>query len=316
VIRKIILFSVLVVVLAAIIAVVVVKLNGRELMVASKTEITKSEIKKLSILAFGDMMLDRMVYSSTQKAEDFNYPFLNIDSFLKTGDLRMANLEGPMTKFKSVSNGNSRMRFTISPDFLKAFRGRFDVLSLANNHMLDFGEEGYNQTKEFLASAGIDFFGDFKNRQENISKVVEKNGIKVGFIGYHDLIDEGIDRVIIEIQKIKTESDFVIVMPHWGNEYQKLSSKRQQEEARQFIDAGADLVLGSHPHVVEDFEEYKGKMIFYSLGNFIFDQYFSKETMEGLAVEILLEKSDNGVVVSYKQHKILINENSQPKAID
>jgi len=275
--------------------------------------VIEPKIEKLSILAFGDMMLDRTVYAKIQKANDFNYPFLNIDSFLKTGDLRIANLEGPITKYQSVSNGKSRMRFTTSPNFLEVLKSRFDVVSLANNHMLDFGESGYGQAKELLASAGIDFFGDYKNRTENLSTIVEKNKIKIGFIGYHDLIDEGIDRVITEIKKIRNESDFVIVMSHWGNEYQKTSSKRQQEEARKFIDAGADLVLGGHPHVVQGFEEYNGKMIFYSLGNFIFDQYFSQDTMEGLGVEILLEKRDNKVVAAYKQHKILINKNSQPE---
>jgi len=274
--------------------------------------VIEPKIEKLSILAFGDMMLDRTVYAKTQKANDFNYPFLNIDSFLKTGDLRIANLEGPITNYKSVSNGTNRMRFTISSDFLDILKSRFEVVSLANNHMLDFGENGYNQTKEFLASAGISFFGDYKNRTENLSTIVEKNKIKIGFVGYHDLIDEGIDGVIAEIQKIKSESDFVIVMPHWGNEYQLKSSKRQQEEAKRFIDAGADLVLGGHPHVIQESEEYNGKMIFYSLGNFIFDQYFSQETMESLAIEILLEKSDNKVVATYKQHKILINKDSQP----
>jgi poly-gamma-glutamate synthesis protein (capsule biosynthesis protein) len=279
-------------------------------------ELIQPEIQKLSILAFGDMMLDRTVYAKTQKAVDFNYPFFNIDSLLRTGDLKIANLEGPITKYQSVSNGKSRMRFTISPNFLEILKNRFDVVSLANNHMLDFGESGYGQAKELLASAGIDFFGDYKNRAENLSTIVEKNKIKIGFVGYHDLIDEGIDGVIAEIKKIRNESDFVIVMPHWGNEYQKTSSKRQQEEARKFIDAGADLILGGHPHVVQESEEYNGKMIFYSLGNFIFDQYFSQDTMEGLGVEILLEKRDNRVVATYKQHKILINENSQPGLID
>ena len=108
------------------------------------------------------------------------------------------------------------MRFTISPDFLPILQGRFNVLSLANNHMLDFGEEGYNQAKNYLSSAGINYFGDYNNRPENLSVIIEKNGIRVGFIGYHGLVDGGFEDVLNEIPKIKAQSDFVIIVPHWG----------------------------------------------------------------------------------------------------
>lgn len=272
----------------------------------------KSETQKLSILAFGDMMLDRIVYSKTLKANDYNFPFLNIDSFLAKGDLRFANLEGPITDFKSVSNGNTRTRFTMSPKFLPTLQSRFDVLSLANNHMLDFGETGYGQTKNYLANAKINYFGDYNNRPENLSTIIEKNGIKIGWIGYHGLVDGGLDDVLSKIKEIRPQVDFLIVVAHWGAEYKKIPADSTIQKAKQLIDAGADLILGGHPHVVQTVEEYKSKMIFYSLGNFIFDQYWSKDTMEGLAVEILLEKSDNKVVASYKQHKILINKDSQP----
>jgi poly-gamma-glutamate synthesis protein (capsule biosynthesis protein) len=273
----------------------------------------ENENDKVSILVFGDMMLDRSVYLATKKAGDFNFPFLNIDDFLKTADLRIANLEGPITSFKSVANGANRMRFTISSQFLPALKSRFDVLSLANNHMLDFGESGYSQTKDNLASAGINYFGDYENRQGNLSTIIEKNGIKIGFVGYHGLIDRGFENVLDEIKSIRPQVDFLIIMPHWGAEYKISPAEETRQKAKQFIDAGADLVLGGHPHAVQNSEEYKGKMIFYSLGNFIFDQYFSQQTMEGLGVEVLLEKSDNGIEVGYKQYKIIINKDSQPE---
>jgi poly-gamma-glutamate synthesis protein (capsule biosynthesis protein) len=195
-------------------------------------------------------------------------------------------------------------------------QSRFDVLSLANNHMLDFGETGYKQTQNYLSNAKINYFGNYNNQPENLSTIVEKNGIKVGFVGYHGLIDKGFEDVLNEIQKIRPQVDFLIVVAHWGAEYKKVPADSTREKAKQFIDAGADLVLGGHPHVVQTIEEYNGKMIFYSLGNFVFDQYWSKDTMEGLGVEILLEKSDNNVTASYKQHKILINNNSQPSLDD
>ena len=271
------------------------------------------EIDKVSILAFGDMMLDRTVLAKTQKIGDYNFPFAKIDNFLETADLKFANLEGPMTNFESVSNGNTRMRFTVAPEFLPILKQRFNILSLANNHMLDFGENGYEQTKNYLFDAGINSFGSYNNQPENLSTIVEKNNIEIGWIGYHGLVDGGLEDALKEIERIRPEVDFLIIVPHWGAEYKKVPADSTIEKARQFIDAGADLVLGGHPHVVQTVEEYKGEMIFYSLGNFIFDQYFSQDTMEGLAVEILIEKSDNQIKVEYKQHKILINNDSQPE---
>ena len=269
-------------------------------------------VHRATILAFGDMMLDRTVYLKAKEAKDFDFPFLKIDSFLKNADLRIVNLEGPITNFKSVANTINRMRFTISPEFLEPLANRFEILCLANNHLLDFGENGYEQTKQYLDGAGIKYFGDYKNRKENLSQIIFRNKIKIGFIGYHALADKNLEAVIGEIEKLKSQTDFIIVFAHWGAEYIKDPSSSQKEEARMFIDAGADLVLGSHPHVVQASEEYKGKKIFYSLGNFIFDQYFSQDTMQGLGVEILLKKSNDGIKAKYKQYPIMINENSQP----
>ena len=269
-------------------------------------------VHRATILAFGDMMLDRTVYLKAKEAKDFDFPFLKIDSFLKNADLRIVNLEGPITNFKSVSNTINRMRFTISPEFLEPLANRFEILCLANNHLLDFGENGYEQTKQYLDGAGIKYFGDYKNRKENLSQIIFRNKIKIGFIGYHALADKNFEAIIGEIEELKSQTDFIIVFAHWGAEYIKDPSSSQKEEARMFIDAGADLVLGSHPHVVQASEEYKGKKIFYSLGNFIFDQYFSQDTMQGLGVEILLKKSNDGIKAKYKQYPIMINENSQP----
>ena len=155
----------------------------------NSAQLVAPEIEKVSILALGDMMLDRVVYSKTLKAGDYNFPFLNIDDFLKTADIKFANLEGPITNFKSISNGNTRMRFTVSPEFLPVLKERFNVLSLANNHMLDFGEAGYIQAKNYLSEANINYFGNYYNQQENLSTIIEKNEIKIGFIGYHGLIE-------------------------------------------------------------------------------------------------------------------------------
>ena len=135
-----------IIVVAAIAALLILR-STRDFNFANQGSVIAPEIKKVSILAFGDMMLDRNVFLLAKKAGDFNYPFLNIDSFLQTGDMAIANLEGSITDFASVSNTTNRMRFTVSPQFLEPLKTRFQVLSLANNHMLDFDEQGYGRQK-------------------------------------------------------------------------------------------------------------------------------------------------------------------------
>ncbi len=123
-----------------------------------------------------------------------------------------------------------------------------------------------------------------------MSAVVEKNGIKIGFVGFHEFSYVGLDNVLAEIDRLRPTVDVLIVSPHWGVEYQKEPTSSMRKNARLFIDHGADAVIGAHPHVVGNIDEYQGKKIFYSLGNFAFDQYFSKETMNGLAVHISIIK--------------------------
>lgn len=272
--------------------------------------------KKLKIYIFGDVMLDRGVLLAVKKANDFNFPFLNIDSFLADADLRVINLEGPITNFPSRALKDNRMIFTFSANYLDALKKRFDVVSLANNHTLNFGYDGLKQTRDFLTGAGINFFGAPDNSQKDLSLVVEKNGIKIGFLGYNSLAKKDMIEISSAIGELKQKSDFVVIYPHWGNEYQSIAAPSQRKEAQALIDAGADLIIGSHPHVIQNMEIYRGKAIFYSLGNFIFDQYFSKETMQGLSVGIDLEKGDSGITASYKLFPIQINRQSQPALAD
>lgn len=154
------------------------------------------------------------------------------------------------------------------------------------------GELGLEETKEFLAKANINFVGHPIRCDKDF--LFEKN--EIIFLAFNKTFPFNCsDREILEIvRKIKNSQPkkFLVVIFHWGEEYQLKSSIVQKNLAHQLIEAGANLIIGSHPHVVQEIEEYKGKLIFYSLGNFIFDLYFSKETQEGLAVglEIYPEK--------------------------
>lgn len=235
----------------------------------------------------GDVMLDRYVRTTIEKNSPA-WPFEKIQSEL-IGDLVIGNLEGPITSNPTVAT-NTNLVFTFDPKHVPGLvTAGFTHFSLANNHTLNFGQAGLENTRENLSKNALQYFGDPKNR-DGFSMTYEINGHRVTMIGYHGLVS-GRDSIIAEIQQAKSEKNLVIVMPHWGNEYQTTASTKQTNDAHAFIDAGADLIVGAHPHVIQPIEIYQGKMIFYSLGNFLFDQYFSEPTQRGLVVRFTLDDS-------------------------
>lgn len=241
-----------------------------------------------TILAFGDMMLDRYVKRAIDKHSP-RYPFEAIEPLLQENDITLVNLEGPVTDFRPRPLNPNNTTFTFSPALLPTLKEvGINLVTLANNHTRDFGEKGFDQTRSYLTSAGIDFYGDNKN-SEGISYIKDIRGIKIGFIGYNQYRGSNFEGVLSEIRILRPEVSFLIVSSHWGIEYKKLFAASQQKEAHQIIDAGADVILGHHPHVIQPIEIYNNKVIFYSLGNFLFDQTFSVATQQGLGVNIVLK---------------------------
>lgn len=267
--------------------------------------------EQVTLHNFGDMMLDRNVMTLSQKSNSYDYPFQKFDLFLKGADYKLANFEGPMTDFQSVSVSGNHFQFTFSPKFLPALKKRFQVFSLANNHTANFGSQGLDQTRSYLAKSGLGYFGDPSNDEEYLSKIIEKNGLKIALLGYHGLVQSDWQKIISEVNTQKKQTDFVIVYPHWGNEYKEFASATQQTQAHELIDAGADLIIGSHPHVIQPLEIYKEKVIFYSLGNFVFDQYFSEQVQTGLSVGLVINKDYNKVTASYYLLPYKISDASQ-----
>jgi len=268
----------------------------------------------LSLLAVGDIMLDRSVMLKTQSAGDYNHPFLLIDPLFQQYDLHVANLEGPITDNKSIANGTggARFTFTFSPKFVDPLKSRFQFLSLANNHEENFGQKGIAQTRKFLDDARVHFFGDPNNKQGFISVTSSYHGITLGFIGYHQLVETGFENILAEIKKLDPEVDVLIAMPHWGIEYvTSTASYLQKKEGHEMIDAGVDIIVGAHPHVIEPIEIYKDKVIFYSLGNFVFDQYFSEETQTGLAIGMKMNKVNGTLQIEYNLIPLSISGQSQ-----
>jgi len=242
--------------------------------------------KKATITVFGDVMLDRRV-RKTLDEKGSAYPLLKMERFMMGSDRVIANLEGPFTDNKSVAQPNVLV-FTFDPKHAATLK-KFGItsVSLANNHTLNFGEKGLQKTHEVLKKNGIAYFGDPSNKTE-ISYVEEVGGLKIAHVGYHQFAS-GFENVLTEIKRLRPLVDYILVYPHWGEEYETTKpTTRSQKEAHAFIDVGADVILGGHPHVVQPLEIYKNKMIVYSMGNFIFDQQFSEDVKTGLSVGLVL----------------------------
>ena len=274
-----------------------------------------------TLLFVGDLMLDRGVESVVNRdcKGDFSCLFEYAD-FLKSADLTFANLEGPVSdKGYDLHNLYS---FRMNPTVLAAIRGAgFDVLSLANNHVGDWGRSAFEDTIARVRDAGIAAVGAGLSAQDAEQvKVVEKNGIKFGFLGASDVGPEWLGtpdnlpvvllannpRLKEIIAKAKESCDVLVVSFHFGEEYRDAPTKRQQELAHLAIDAGASIVVGHHPHVREPIEYYKGGVIDYSLGNFIFDQDFSLQTKEGGVLVVKMNGTSTASVTEYiaKQNKL------------
>jgi gamma-polyglutamate biosynthesis protein CapA len=241
--------------------------------------------KQIFILSFGDMMLGRDVGKALAKNNDLFEKIRGADGiFLKSADFVSANLEGPITDIKSCQE--KEFTFKFSPDVAGMLaKNNFNIVNLANNHIFDCGRQGLADTKKYLDAAGVSHFGGLDDIA--IKKV---NDQTVAFMGINATSIVDIEKFAELAAKLKSENNYVVVNIHWGIEYGKNPSKSQTEIAHKLIDSGADLIIGHHPHVIEPLEIYKNKPIFYSLGNFVFDQVFPG-TNDGLGVEAILSKN-------------------------
>lgn len=252
---------------------------------------------KTKIYFVGDMMLTRGVESSVNK--NFNGSFMELFKNvpeLKDADILFGNLEGPISD--TGNNVGSKYSFRMNPAVLDTLKNvGFNILSFANNHVGDWNVSAFNDTLSRLTENDIKMTGAGNNKEEASTPViVTKNGIRFGFLGFSDVgpkwmeakekksgvllaSDPDFSTIISNASEI---SDVLIVSIHFGEEYEKIHNKKQEKIAHLAIDSGASMVIGHHPHVVQDIEIYNDKTIVYSLGNFMFDQYFSRETLKGM----------------------------------
>ncbi|MDO8592941.1 MAG: CapA family protein [bacterium] len=237
---------------------------------------------ELSFSFAGDVMLGRNVGHYFQK-NNFKDLFANFDAGAFQGkDIFWFNLEGPISNLEIKQNPKDKsLVFNFSRQAIEALKYlKITTAGLANNHTANQGAAGLEKTKNILKQAGIDANGDPNKIDGSGVTHYSQGDLVVSLIAVNALYDaKGAEQII---KQEKSQHNFVIVLPHWGNEYQTTHSAGQEKLARSWIGAGADLIIGGHPHVVQDAQVINGKLVFYSLGNFIFDQMFSAETQQGL----------------------------------
>lgn len=248
------------------------------------------------VLFGGDMMFDRSIrqYALVHGGD---YLFGCIDTELRQADLAVANLEGPITASTSVSvgstpggTGNYTFTFpTTTAALLKAHR--IELVNMGNNHIFNFDAAGVRSTMSLLDAAKVGYFGDPLH-----NTVAERTvgGVGLAFINYNEFLPPGIGTATTTLMQIaaeKAKGYLPVVYAHWGDEYKPAAPARVVSLAHQFVDQGAVAVIGSHPHVVENSETYRGAPIYYSLGNFIFDQYFSAAVTHGLLLRLTFSSS-------------------------
>lgn len=279
-------------------------------------------------LAFlGDLMLDRGVRNSVNKNfnGDYSALFEKLE-ILNKSDIVFANLEGTASdKGKDMGNLYS---FHMDPSVVPALRGAgIDIVSMANNHVGDWGVVSYADTLRRLKENEIAYTGGGFNLAEATEPtIVEQYGIKIGYLGFSDVGPNWMGATVDSaglllannpnfdqiIRDASAQVDHLVVSFHWGDEYKKIHNARQESLAHRAVDAGAKLVIGHHPHVTQDTEVYKNSFIAYSLGNAIFDQGFSTDTMQGMLLEIKLSKDGS---MTSKKNTVKLNRVFQPSGV-
>lgn len=238
--------------------------------------------------------------------------FKDVSHILTDGHIVIGNLECALSK--SSRYDDIRKDFLRGePEYANALKGNgFSILSISNNHIFDHGLEAASETKRSLNDVGIDTIGyDTFNHQSRKGKIIEIANTAFGFLSFclnlgslHSIVSPpSIEDIEVCIKEMRRKVDYVILSLHWGFEYTDMPSPEQVEIAHRFIDSGVDVILGHHPHVLQPIEKYHGGIIAYSLGNFIFNQYYHK-TKASVILKIFFE----GENIEIQTYPVRINE--------
>lgn len=267
----------------------------------------------VTLVATGDVLLARYVEQRMRATGDYTLPFAKVADFLKSADVTFGNLETPI--LDGVTTPKDSTTFRADPKTVKGLQfAGYDVMSVANNHTMNYQIPGLTNTLKELKKAGILTSGGGKNQDfARAPAVVEVKGKTIAFLSYVDtkipprnygianyntagLAGMDIEAMKNDVKNASAAYDIVVVSMHSGTEYKKEPTQLQKDFAHAAIDSGASAVIGAHPHVVQPVEYYGNGVIFYSLGNFVFDQFFSADVKTGLAVRISFEEGEKPVV--------------------
>ncbi len=261
--------------------------------------------RPVTFLFVGDMMFDRTV-RQTATEKGFDFIFACSQARLKTYDAVIGNLEGPITDKESVSLGSEiaaadNFNFTFPTDTAAALkRNNIQIVDLGNNHILNQGTAGLHATRTYLDAAGVGYFGGIR-RDSSIYRTIIKEQ-NFSFISFNEFGGESTTTTMALIQTEKAAGQTIIIFAHWGDEYLP-PPERVKVWAQAFAEAGADIIVGAHPHVVsrrDDITTQDGRVVraYYSLGNFIFDQFWNADVSHGAAVGVSIV----GGVPSYTEY--------------
>lgn len=258
--------------------------------------------QSVSLIFVGDIMLDTLPGKAIEQGRD---PFAPFAAQLASADLRIGNLECVVTE--NGAEVDKIYTFRAHPRTLPVLARHFDAVSVANNHSGDFGRAAFTEMLDRLDRQGIGRFGGGRNlREAHAPLILERHGLRIAVLGYNEFLPRSFEadydapgvawsedeQVRDDIRTARTvhRADLVIPYTHWGWEYEPRAAARQRQLARLMIDAGADAVVGGHPHVTQDTEIYRGKPIIYSLGNFLIDGFEAPETNTGWLLRLELDK--------------------------
>ena len=281
-----------------------------------------SDDPKISIAFVGDIMLADTPGKVIRQGRD---PLAGFASLLRSADIRVGNLECVVATQGKPEPGKP-FTFRAHPRTLKVLKRHFDVVSVANNHSGDFGPVAFSEMLDRLDRQGIAYFGGGKNlAQAHTPLVIERNGLRLALLGYNEFFPRSFEadhdspgiawsedeQVRLDITRARSQyrADLVIPVMHWGLEHEPLASPRQRQLARLMIDAGADAVVGGHPHVTQDTETYRGKPIIYSLGNFLFDSFSDEDNNTGWLLHMELSRQG---VIHWRTHVAKIDKEGSP----
>ena len=257
----------------------------------------------------GDLGLGRHITSIARSKNDFSWSFQKVSHLLQQNDYNLANLESPI--IRDCPKGETGT-FTFCGDtrFLPELQKNKFIFNLANNHIFNYGQDGFSQTKEFLDEYQIGYVYSHLMDTEFFQKNI--NGISFGFLGFDYITNPNLETTYLVdlVKKYDSQVDWLIVSIHWGNEYLSSPEKWRITLAHQLVDAGADIVHGHHPHVLQSTEIYQNKPIYYSLGNFIFDQDWSTETSTSEIINLTVTKTN---IIDTQTIPLIIKFNSQPQ---